>query len=72
MASGSTLTMSNSQVTTSGSGANGVFSTGSGSTITNITGNGHTIFYDSSLVANSSLGGKTYTLVNGGELSPNK
>ena len=44
----------------------------SGSTITNITGNGHTIFYDRSLVANSSLGGKTYTLVNGGELSPNK
>lgn len=40
----------------------------SGTTITNITGNGHTIYYKSS--ANSSLGGKTYTLVGGGNLKP--
>jgi hypothetical protein len=33
-ASGSTINMSNSQVTTSGTGANGVFSTGSGSNVT--------------------------------------
>ncbi len=42
----------------------------SGTTITSIVGNGHTVTYDSSLAANSYLGGKTYTLVNGGTLSP--
>ena len=42
----------------------------SGTTITNIHGNGHTVYYDSSLAANSSLGGKTYSLSGGGELAP--
>jgi len=40
----------------------------SGTTISNITGNGHNLYYLSSI--NSDLGGKTYTLVNGGELRP--
>lgn len=40
------------------------------SAITNIKGNGHTITYDSSVSANSSLGGKTYTLAGGGTLAP--
>jgi hypothetical protein len=40
----------------------------SGSTITNIIGNGHTVYYKAS--ANSALGGKTYTLMNGGTLAP--
>jgi hypothetical protein len=39
-----------------------------GSTITNITGNGHTVYYNTSLSANSSLGGKTYSLNGGGTL----
>ncbi len=42
----------------------------SGTSITNITGNGHTVYYNQS--ACSALGGKTYTLVNGGELTPMK
>lgn len=42
----------------------------SGSSITNIKGNGHTVTYDASLSANSYLGGKTYSLVNGGSLAP--
>ena len=42
----------------------------SGSAITNVTGNGFTVTYDSSLSANSYLGGKTYTLVGGGTLTP--
>jgi hypothetical protein len=48
------------------SDANGI----SGSTITNIIGHGHTVYYDASLVANSSLGGKTYSLAGGGTLKP--
>lgn len=40
----------------------------SGTTVTNITGNGFNVYYKSS--ANSSLGGITYSLVNGGELIP--
>jgi hypothetical protein len=44
----------------------------SGSSLTNITGDGHTVYYDASLAANSALGGKTYSLVNGGELTPLK
>jgi hypothetical protein len=44
----------------------------SGSAITNITGNGHTVYYDASNSANSALGGLTYTLVNGGQLTPIK
>jgi hypothetical protein len=42
----------------------------SGNNITNIKGNGHTVFYDKEL--NDSLGGKTYTLANGGKLIPKK
>lgn len=42
----------------------------SGGTITSITGNGHTVTYDASDSANSSLGGKTYTLAGGGTLKP--
>jgi hypothetical protein len=48
------------------SDANGI----SGTTITNITGNGHTVYYDASLPANSSLGGKTYNLNERGTLKP--
>ncbi len=42
----------------------------SGTTITNIYGNGHTVYYDASLDANSALGGLTYSLANGGKLTP--
>jgi hypothetical protein len=42
----------------------------SGTTITNIIGNGHTVGYDATLASNSALGGKTYTLANGGTLAP--
>ncbi len=42
----------------------------SGSSITNIQGNGYTVTYDSSLSANSYLGGKTYQLAGGGTLAP--
>jgi hypothetical protein len=41
-----------------------------GASITNIIGNGHTVYYDSSLAANSYLGGKTYSLSGGGTLQP--
>ena len=40
----------------------------SGTTITNIVGNGHAVRY--SAAANPQLGGKTYTLVGGGQLIP--
>jgi hypothetical protein len=42
----------------------------SGTTITNIIGNGHAVTYDASLAGNSALGGGTFTLVNGGTLTP--
>jgi hypothetical protein len=42
----------------------------SGGSISNIVGNGHTVSYDAGLAANSYLGGKTYTLANGGRLIP--
>jgi hypothetical protein len=42
----------------------------SGTAVTNITGNGFNVYYNSSLSANSYLGGKIYTLVNGGYLLP--
>jgi hypothetical protein len=44
----------------------------SGSAITNIIGNGHTVYYDATNGANSTLGGQTYSLVNGGQLTPMK
>ena len=40
----------------------------SGNTVRNITGRGHTVTYDASDEANSYLGGKTYTLADGGSL----
>ena len=43
----------------------------SGSTITNIIGNGNNVYYDATLNSNGSLGGLTYSLVNGGSLIPN-
>ncbi|MCK9205228.1 MAG: T9SS type A sorting domain-containing protein [Bacteroidales bacterium] len=42
----------------------------SGFTVTNIIGNGYNIHYDSSLTGNQYLGGLTYSLVNGGVLTP--
>ena len=42
----------------------------SGDRVTNIIGNGHNVYYDSSLSANSALGGRSYGLVNGGQLMP--
>lgn len=42
----------------------------SGTMITNIHGNGHTVTYDSILPGKSALGGKTYTLEDGGMLKP--
>jgi hypothetical protein len=42
----------------------------SGSNIINITGNGHTVSYDRKLEDNKYLGGKTYSLANGGKLMP--
>jgi hypothetical protein len=41
-----------------------------GTEITNIYGNGHTLYYDAKLDENKALGGKTYTLANGGKLTP--
>jgi hypothetical protein len=42
----------------------------SGTSITNITGNGFNVHYDSALTANHYLGGRVYSLVNGGYLTP--
>lgn len=42
----------------------------SGTSIANIKGNGFTVTYDSSLSANTYLGGKTYSLAGGGSLAP--
>jgi hypothetical protein len=39
-------------------------------TLANIKGNGNTIYYDSGSSANSWLSGKTYTLTDGGKLTP--
>jgi hypothetical protein len=39
-------------------------------TFANIDDNGHTIYYDSSLSANSWLGGDTYYLTDGGKITP--
>jgi hypothetical protein len=53
---------------TSLSDTNGI----SGTAVTNIQGNGHTVYYDATLAASSSLGGKTYSLAGGGTLTPKK
>ncbi|HUI09721.1 MAG TPA: T9SS type A sorting domain-containing protein [Bacteroidota bacterium] len=42
----------------------------SGTSVTNIIGNGHSLHYDSTLSGNKYLGGKIYSLVNGGFLTP--
>ena len=42
----------------------------SGTSITNIVGNGFTVTYDATAAGNSALGGRTFTLVNGGQLKP--
>jgi hypothetical protein len=42
----------------------------SGTAITNIVGNGHTVTYDVTLAGNNALAGRTFTLVNGGTLTP--
>jgi uncharacterized protein (TIGR03437 family) len=42
----------------------------SGTSITNVMGNGYTVTYDATLSTNNYLGGLTYTLENGGSLTP--
>jgi len=42
----------------------------SGSSVTNISGNGYVVYYNASLSGNSYLGGKVYSLANGGFLAP--
>ncbi len=42
----------------------------SAGSITNIIGNGYTVTYDTGLSENSKLGGKVYSLANGGTLTP--
>jgi hypothetical protein len=64
-ATSSWVLTANSNVTTF-SDASGI----SGTSVTNITGNGYNVYYDASLNGNSALGGKTYSLVNGGKLLP--
>jgi hypothetical protein len=44
----------------------------SGSAITNIVGSGHIVYYDATNSANSALGGRTYSMVNTGQLTPLK
>jgi hypothetical protein len=44
----------------------------SNGTVRNVIGNGYTVYYDQNLTANRALGGKTYSLVNGGYLAPLK
>jgi hypothetical protein len=41
-----------------------------GTSITNIVGNGNLVYYNPAVSANSALGGKTFSLVNGGKLLP--
>lgn len=64
----STLALTADSYLTSLSDASGI----SGSSITNIIGNGHTLYYDASNSANSALSSQTYSLVNGGQLTPKK
>lgn len=62
----SSWTVTATSYLTTFSDANGI----SGTSITNITGNGFDVYYNSLLSVNSSLGGLTYSLVNGGSLRP--
>jgi hypothetical protein len=65
-----TLDLSSTWTVTADSYLTGLTDTSgiSGTTITNIVGNGHNVYYNKS--TSSALGGKTYTLVNGGNLIP--
>jgi hypothetical protein len=62
----STWNVTADSILTSLTDASGV----SGTTIANIYGNGYTVYYDASLSANSALGGLTYSLADGGVLTP--
>lgn len=62
----STWTVTDTSYLTAFADPNGI----SGTSVTNIVGNGHDVYYDSSLAANNALGGRTYSLVNGGQLLP--
>jgi len=64
-ASSNWIVTANSYLTTL-SDASGI----SGTSITNITGNGFNVYYDATLSTNNALGGKTYSLVDGGVLAP--
>ena len=66
MDANSVWNVTGNSVLTSFSDASGI----SGTSITNITGNGYTVYYNASLSANSTLGGKTFSLANGGTLTP--
>ena len=50
--------------------ADSYLSTLSAASIANIAGNGHNAYYDATLSGNAWLGGKTYSLLNGGSLLP--
>jgi len=41
-------------------------------TFSNVKSNGHTVTYDAMDTSNASLGGKTYKLPGGGQLTPSK
>jgi len=73
-ASSASLTMDgNSTWTLTGNSYLDVFSDVdgiSGTSVANVNGNGYNVYYDASLSGNSSLGGLTYSLVNGGYLLP--
>ena len=62
----SVWSVTGNSVLTSLSDADGI----AGSSMVNIRGNGYTVSYDARLAANSYLGGRTYTLANGGTLAP--
>jgi hypothetical protein len=62
----STWTLSGNSILTTIIDPSGI----SGLSVTNITGNGYNAHYDSTLSGNSYLHGRTYSLVNGGYLTP--
>jgi hypothetical protein len=62
----STWTLAGNSILTTVTDPSGI----SGLSVTNITGNGFSAHYDSTLPGNLYLGGKTYSLVNGGYLTP--
>ena len=62
------LDSTSSWIVTADSHVNTITAKIAGNTVANITGNGHNVYYTSS--SNSSLEGKTYSLINGGQLIP--